>query len=156
MRIWRMNLRRTKSAKISLVGQNVEADQCTIVWRRNPSFKRRFEPRLDKTINVAVRPAKTQISLGIRPVWSESFLSARRKLGSLATHWAHSEDYDQTGRMPRLIWVFAGRTVILLVLSWSGSFICLFCFKWTEQNRTLFRLELYSSSSMTYISKRFL
>ena len=57
-----------------------------------------------------VRPAKTQISLGIRPVWSESSLSAWRKLGSLATHWAHSEDSDQTGRMSRLIWVFAGRT----------------------------------------------
>ena len=58
-----------------------------------------------------VRPAKTQISLGIRPVWSESSLSAWRELGSLATHWAHSEDSDQTtGRMPRLICVFAGRT----------------------------------------------
>ena len=57
-----------------------------------------------------VRPAKTQISLGIRPVWSESSLSAWRKLRSLATHWAHSEDSDQTGWMPRLIWVFAGRT----------------------------------------------
>ena len=32
------------------------------------------------------------------------------KLGSLAVHWAHSEDADQTGRMPRLIWVFAGHT----------------------------------------------
>ena len=53
-----------------------------------------------------VRPAKTQIS----PVWSESLLSAWRKLGSLATHWAHSEDSDQTGQMPRLIWVFSGRT----------------------------------------------
>ena len=59
--------------------------------------------------------------LGIRPVWSESSLSAWRKLGSLATHWAHSEDSDQTGRMPRLIWVFAGRTLILLVLSCRGS-----------------------------------
>ena len=68
-----------------------------------------------------VRPAKTRISLGIRPVWPESSLSAWRKLGSLPTHWAHSEDSDQTGRMPRLIWVFAGRTVILLVLSWGGS-----------------------------------
>ena len=57
-----------------------------------------------------VRPAKTQISLGIHPVWSESSLSARRKLGSLATHWAHREDSDQTGRMPRLIWIFARRT----------------------------------------------
>ena len=32
-----------------------------------------------------VHPAKTQISLGIRPVWSESSLSAWRKLGSLVT-----------------------------------------------------------------------
>ena len=32
-----------------------------------------------------VHPAKTQISLGIHPVWSESSLSAWRKLGSLAT-----------------------------------------------------------------------
>ena len=33
------------------------------------------------------------------PVWSESSLSAWRRLGSLATHWADSEDSDQTGRM---------------------------------------------------------
>ena len=52
-----------------------------------------------------VRPAKTQISLGIRPVWSESSMSAWRK--------------------PRLIWVFAGRTVILSVLWWGGSFFLL-------------------------------
>ena len=57
-----------------------------------------------------VRPAKTQISLGIHQVWTESSLSAWRKLWSLAILWAHSEDSDQTGRMPRLIWVFAGRT----------------------------------------------
>ena len=46
----------------------------------------------------------------IRPVWSES---------SLCTQWvakdpmflhADNEDSDQTGRVPRLIWVFAGRT----------------------------------------------
>ena len=79
-----------------------------------------------------VRPAQTQISLGIRPVWSESSLSAWSKLGSLATHWAHSEDSEQTGPMPRLIWVFAGRTLILLVLSCRGSYIlrlaqCIVC-----------------------------
>ena len=45
----------------------------------------------------------------------------KEKYMSLATHWAHSVDTDQTGRMPRLIWVFAGRTVITLVLSWGGS-----------------------------------
>ena len=57
-----------------------------------------------------VHQAKTQISLGIRPVWSGSSLSAWRNIGSLATHWAHTEDSHQTGRMPRLIWVVAGRT----------------------------------------------
>ena len=70
-----------------------------------------YEPWHNKTNKVSVRPAKTQISLGIRPVWSESSLYAWRKLGSLATHLAHSEDSDQAGRMPRLIWVFAGRTL---------------------------------------------
>ena len=43
-----------------------------------------------------VRRAKTQISLGISPVWLESLLSAWRKLGSLATHWAHSEDSESS------------------------------------------------------------
>ena len=81
------------------------------------------EPPHDKTNKMTVRPAKTQISLGIRPVWSESLLSAWRKLGSLTTHWAHSEDFDQTVWMPRLIRVFAGRTVSLFVLSWDGSYV---------------------------------
>ena len=71
-----------------------------------------IEPPRDLTNKVSVRPAKTHISLGIRPVWSESSLSARRNLGPLVTHWAHSEDSDQPG----LIWVLAG----------AQSF-CLFC-----------------------------
>ena len=41
-----------------------------------------------------VRPAKTQISLGIHPVWSVSSLAAWRKLGSLATHWVQSKDWS--------------------------------------------------------------
>ena len=41
-----------------------------------------IEPPHVKTNKVAVRPAKTQISLRIRPVWLESSLSAWRKLGS--------------------------------------------------------------------------
>ena len=60
----------------------------------NNSDQTWLEPRPDKINNVVVRPAKTQISLGIRPVWSESSLSAWRKFGSLATQWAHSEDSD--------------------------------------------------------------
>ena len=31
---------------------------------------------------------------GIRPVWSESSLSAWRKLGSIAIQWVHSKDSD--------------------------------------------------------------
>ena len=69
-----------------------------------------FEPPHDETNKVAVRPANTQISLGIRPVWSETSLSTWRKLGSLATHSVHSNNSDQTGRMPRLIWVFTGHS----------------------------------------------
>ena len=54
----------------------------------------------------------------LRSAWAsaqsdQSSLSAWRKLGSLATHWEH-----------RLLWVFAGRTLILLVLSCRGSFVC--------------------------------
>ena len=37
---------------------------------------------------MTVRPAKTQISQGIRLVWSESSLSVWRNIGSLAIHWA--------------------------------------------------------------------
>ena len=50
-----------------------------------------------------VRPAKRLIrdfSVHLKKVWVLSY-----------PYWkAHSEDSDQTGRMPRLIWVFAGRT----------------------------------------------
>ena len=99
-------------------------DVAILLTDKNVSFTH-LSRLMTKTTTWLVRPAKTQISLGIRPVWSESSLSAWRKLGSLATHWAHSEDSDRTGRMPRLIWVFAGRTVILLVLSWGGSLVVL-------------------------------
>ena len=83
-----------------------------------------------------LRPAKTQISLGIHPVWSaESSLSAWSNIWSSATHWAHCEDSDQTGRMPRLIWVFAGRTdhFVGFVMSWLNCelrFGWLFHFLW--------------------------
>ena len=104
-----------------------DSGQNKMIRLRHCAFRPRFsimiwfEPRHDKTNKVSVRPAKTQISLGIRTVWSKSSL-AWRNLGPLTTHWAHSEDFDQTVRMPRLIWVFAGRTLILLVLSCRGSF----------------------------------
>ena len=68
------------------------------------------EPPLDKTNKMTVRPAKTQISLGIRPVWSESSLCAQWVAEDPVFLHADSEVSDQTGRMSRLIWVFSGRT----------------------------------------------
>ena len=64
----------------------------------------------------------------LRSAWAsvqsdQSSLSARRKLGSLATHWVHSENLDQTGRMP----------------GWSESSLgahsfCWFCHVITKEN----------------------
>ena len=67
-----------------------------------------------------VRLAKTQIRLGIRPVWSESSLCAQWVTNGPSFLHADSEDSDQTGRMPRLIWVFAGRTghIAGIVMLW--------------------------------------
>ena len=58
----------------------------------------------------SVRPAKTRIRLGGCPVWSESSLCAQWVAKDLMFLHGDSEDSDQTGRMPRLIGVFAGRT----------------------------------------------
>ena len=112
---------------------------------------------------MTVRPAKTQISLGIRPVWSESSLSAWRKLGSLATHWAHSEDSDQTGRMPRFIWVFAdqtGRMPRLICLRWPNTnFVCFVMFRltcvfvWSLTTQRLGKKIFYLYLTITYSNK---
>ena len=69
-----------------------------------------------------VRPLETQISLGVRPVWSESLLSTWWSTGSSATHWAHWEDSDQTGQMPCWSEALLGAQIILLVLSWGDSY----------------------------------
>ena len=79
------------------------------------------EPPHDKTNKMTVHPTKTQISLGIRPVWSES---------SLCAQWVAKDpsflhaDSGQTGWMPRPIRVFTEHTVTLLVLSCRGSHVC--------------------------------
>ena len=61
----------------------------------------------------------------LRSAWA----SAQSDQSSLCAQWVakdpnflhvDSEDYDQTGRMPRLIWVFAGRTChfVAFVMRW--------------------------------------
>ena len=62
-----------------------------------------YEPRYDKTNKVNVRPAKTQIGLGIRPVRSASSLCVQWVANDQRFLHADSEDSDQTGRIPRLI-----------------------------------------------------
>ena len=46
----------------------------------------------------------------VRPVWTETSLCAQWVLKDPGFLYADSEDSDQTGQMPRLIWVFDGRT----------------------------------------------
>ena len=76
-----------------------------------------FEPPRDKTNNVAVRPAKTQISLCTRPVWSESALSAQWVAKDPSFLHAQSKVSGQTGWSESSL----GAHAILLVLSWGGS-----------------------------------
>ena len=82
----------------------------------NLVFTLAFEPRHDKTNKMSVRPAKTQISLGICPVSSESLLCAQWVAKDPSFFHADSEDSDQTGRMPRLI-----------CLCWAHMPFCWFC-----------------------------
>ena len=61
-----------------------------------------YEPPHDKTNKMTVRPAKTQISLDIRQVWSDSLLCAQWIAKDPSFLHADSEDSDQTGRMHSL------------------------------------------------------
>ena len=106
------------------------------------SFKRNYEiirsevkiiePRHDKTNKVSVRLAKTQITLDIRPVWSESSLSAWRNLGSLATHSAHSEDSGSD-------WADAQAD---LSLRWAHTHFVGFVMSWLIFQRVAITLDL--------------
>ena len=93
--------------------KNLKLATSTPQARSMSSPKLQMSLRMTKQTKWLLCPAKTQISLGIRLVWSESSLSAGRIIWSLATKKAHTEDTDKTGRMPRLIWVFAERTATL-------------------------------------------
>ena len=76
------------------------------------------EPPRDKPTKWHVRPTKTQISLGIRQIWSVSFLSTWRERGSLATHWAQANAPIRLGGCPGSDWVDAQTD---LSLRWAHS-----------------------------------
>ena len=104
--------------------------------------------RMSKATKWRVRPTKAQISLDIRPIWSESSLSACRKLGFLAIHWAHSKDSGQTGRMPSLTWVFAGRTCYFVAFALAR--LCKLC-RCQFCNLTSVQYDSPSSSNMIWV-----
>ena len=83
--------------------------------------KKQVSHRMTKPTKWHLCPAKTQISQGIRPVWSESSLYAWRNHGSLATHWAQAKTLIRLGGCPDWSESSLGAQVILLVLSWGGS-----------------------------------
>ena len=88
-------------------------------------------------------PSEDSDQPGHRPVWSESSLCAQWVAKDPSFLHADSEDSDQTGRMPRLIWVFAGLTLTLLVLSWGGSYVCCLPFycssSWFRRRAVIFK-----------------
>ena len=80
-----------------------------------------------------LRPANTQISLGIRPVWSESSLCAQLVAKDPIFLHADSEDSDQTGRMlgaHPFCWYFVG-----FLMRWLKYVLMLWAFpvyfRWT-------------------------
>ena len=68
-----------------------------------------------------VRPAKTQISLGIRPVWSESWLSAWKILGPQLPTERTVKTPIRLGGCPGWSGSSLGAHAISLVLSWGHS-----------------------------------
>ena len=70
----------------------------------------------------AQRRLKT--NLGNRPVWSESLLCAQWVAEDPSFLHVGSEDSDQTGWTPRLIWDFAGQTghFVGFVMRWQSLF----------------------------------
>ena len=73
-----------------------------------------------------VQPAKTQISLPICTVWSESLLISCAFYSLPAIHRGMNKNLCHTGWMNRLIWVFAGHTGLIVgfVVCWLKSIIC--------------------------------
>ena len=81
----------------------------------------------------------------VRPVWSEVLLCAQWVGKDPSFLPADSEDSDLTGRMPRLIWVFAGRTChfVGFVMRWLINLIRnMWAFEWQAKKASLLSLKL--------------
>ena len=86
-----------------------------------------YKPLQEKTNKLTFAPSEDSDQSG-HPLSLIRFLTVRMKnLGSSATHLAHSEDSDQTGRIPRLIFAgctdcFVGSVTLWLILHY-GLFV---------------------------------
>ena len=82
--------RRIKPATIWIPGRSASNRATRPYWPGNILYFMiilEMSHLMTKPTKWSVRPVKTQTSLGICPVWSESLLSVWRKLGSLVTQW---------------------------------------------------------------------
>ena len=90
--------------------------------------------RMTKPTKWHMRPAKTLISLGIRPIWSEYTLCAQWAVKDPNFLHADSKDSNQTWWMHSLIWVLAGRTYHFdrFAMRWSILLFVYFRFTWAQ------------------------
>ena len=103
---------------LSVLAQQNQAIIDQAISRKHYLFSRGSsnEPRHDKTNKMTVRPAKTQISLDIRQIWSESSLCAQWVAKGPSFLLADSEDWSD--------WADAQAD---LSLRWAHShFVCFF------------------------------
>ena len=94
---------------------------CHIWIRWTFSIHHCWSVSMTKPTKWPVRPSKTQISLGMRPVWSESSLGALWVDKDQIFHHADKEDSDQTGWMHRMIWSMGARVVSLFLSGWGSD-----------------------------------
>ena len=93
-------------------GTVVNISTCKCLFQ---TLKYAFEPPHDKTNKMNVHPAKTQIRLGIRPVWSES---------SLCSQWV---DKIQAFFMIAKTQIRLADAQAYLSLRWAHMPFCWFC-----------------------------
>ena len=92
------------------------------LWNISQTMQCQYEPPHDKTDKMACAPSEDSDQPGHPPSLIRVFTAAWRKLGPLATHWAHSEYSDQTGRRSESS---LGAHVILLVFwRYCKGFAC--------------------------------
>ena len=101
----------------------------------NAVFRCQFlnEPQNDKTNKLTLRPAKTQISLGIHPVWSESPLHS---MGAKNPRFLHADSEDWSD------WVNAQAD---LWLCWAHRLFCWFCHATAQMRFCLYNTVMHQN-----------